>query len=122
MLVFDEHPGMSHTRFPQWGGHGFAVSHAGADRANDLAAMVSPDRMIVVLPLRWRHPRKTASDRFCALEPRRAGGYEIPTANWPWFPCNASERRLGGTLSLTNDDSLGWRILEVSLRSAMRRG
>ena len=28
----------------------------------------------------------------------------------------------GQDFVLTNDDSLGWRLLEVSLRSAMRRG
>ena len=50
------------------------------------------------------------------------GGQEIPTGEL----AHGFMQRLGAPpgqdFVLTSGDSLGWRILEVSLRSAMRRG
>ena len=91
---------MSHTRFLQWGEAWVRLSLTpGPTAQDDLAAMVSPDRMIVLPVALEGIPRKTASDRFCALEPRRAGwAGDSLLANWPMASCNASERRLGGTL------------------------
>ncbi len=48
-LFLDEHPGMSHTRFLQWGEAWVRLSLTpGPTAQDDLAAMVSPDRMIVL--------------------------------------------------------------------------
>ena len=48
-LFLDEHPGMSHTRFLQWGEAWVRLSLTpGPTAQDDLAAMVSPNRMIVL--------------------------------------------------------------------------
>jgi len=85
--------------------------------------MVSPDRMIV-LPVALegiltQDPQATASALLSLAE---QGGQEIPTGEL----AHGFMQRLGAPpgqdFVLTNGDSLGWRLLEVSLRSAMRRG
>ena len=48
-LFLDEHPGMSQTRFMQWGEVWVRLSLTpGATAQDDLVAMVRPDRMIVL--------------------------------------------------------------------------
>ena len=123
-LFLDEHPGMSHTRFLQWGEAWVRLSLTpGPTAQDDLAAMVSPDRMIV-LPVALegiptQDPQATASALLSLAE---QGGQEIPTGEL----AHGFMQRLGAPpgqdFVLTNGDSLGWRLLEVSLRSAMRRG
>ena len=79
---------------------------------------------MIVLPVALegiptQDPRATASALLSLAE---QGGQEIPTGEL----AHGFMQRLGAPpgqeFVLTNDDSLGWRILEVSLRGAMRRG
>ena len=64
-------------------------------------------------------PQATASALLSLAE---QGGQEIPTGEL----AHGFMQRLGAPpgqdFVLTNGDALGWRLLEVSLRSAMRRG
>jgi transcriptional regulator with XRE-family HTH domain len=123
-LFLDEHPGMSHTRFLQWGESWIRLSLTpGPTEQDNLAAMVSPDRMIV-LPVALegiptQDPQATASALLSLAE---QGGQEIPTGEL----AHGFMQRLGAppgqAFVLTSGDTLGWRILEASLRSAMRRG
>ena len=123
-LFLDEHPGVSHTRFLQWGEAWIRMSLTpGPTTQDDLAAMVSPDRMIVlpvalaVIPT--HDPQATASALLSLAE---QGGQDIPTGEL----AHGFMQRLGAPpgqdFVLTSGDTLGWRILEASLRNAMRRG
>ena len=121
-LFLDEHPGMSHTRFLQWGEAWVRLSHAGADCAGTTAAMVSPDRMIV-LPVALegiptQDPQRPLLRSLSLAEQGWAGD---SLANWPMASCNASGAAWAG-LCAHERRLIGLAHFEVSLRSAMRRG
>lgn len=123
-LFLDEHTGMSHTRFLQWGEAWVRLSLTpGPTAQDDLAAMVRPDRMIV-LPVALegiptQDPREVGSALLSLAE---QGGREIPSGEL----AHGFMQRLGAPpgqdFVLTEGDSLGWRMLEAALRKAMRDG
>ena len=123
-LFLDEHPGMSHTRFLQWGEAWVRLSLTpGTTAQDDLAAMIRPDRMIA-LPLALegiptQDPREVASVLLSLAE---QGGQEIPCGELAHGFMQHLGAPPGQGFSLTEGDSLGWRILEATLRKAMRAG
>ena len=123
-LFLDERPGMSQTRFLQWGEAWVRLSLTpGPTAQDDLAAMVRPDR-IIVLPVALegipaQDPREIGSVLLSLAE---QGGREIPSGEL----AHGFMQRLGAPpgqdFVLMNGDALGWRILEATLRKAMREG
>lgn len=103
---------------------GSAVSHAGADCAGRFGRDGQPRFRMIVLPVALegvptQDPPATASALLSLAE---QSGQEIPTGEL----AHGFMQRLGASpgqdFVLTNGDSLGWRILEVSLRSACAGG
>lgn len=123
-LFLDEHPGMSQTRFIQWGEAWVRLSLTpGVAAQDDLVAMVRPDRMIV-LPVALegiptQDPQETGSALLSLAE---QGGREIPSGEL----AHGFMQRLRalGTQGFvtTSADTIGWTMLEATLRNAMRAG
>ena len=115
---------MSHTRFLQWGEAWVRLSLTpGPTAQDDLAAMVRPDRMIA-MPLALegvptQDPREVASVLLSLAE---QVGQEIPSGELAHGFMQHLGAPPGQGFSLTEGDSLGWRILEATLRKAMRAG
>lgn len=123
-LFLDEHPGMSQTRFIQWGEAWVRLSLTpGVTAQDDLVAMVRPDRMIV-LPVALegiptQDPQETGSALLSLAE---QGGQEIPSGE---LAHGFMQRlRAPGTQGFvtTSADTIGWTMLEATLRNAMRAG
>lgn len=123
-LFLDEHPGMSHTRFLQWGEAWVRLSLTpGPTAQDDLAAMVSPDRMIV-LPVALegiptQNPQATAS---VLLSHAEQGGREIPSGELAHGFMQRVRDSAADLFMPTSIDAIGWAMLEATLRKAMRAG
>jgi len=123
-LFLDEHQGMSQTRFLQWGDSWVRLSVTqGPTMQDDLAALVSPDRMIV-LPVSLEGIPTQAVDeiRSVLLSLTEQGGQEIPSGELAHgFMQRLRDTNAKGFVA-TGTDAIGWMMLEDALRSAMRVG
>ena len=123
-LFLDEHPGLTHTRFLQWGEAWFRLSLTpGPTAQDDLAAIVRPDRMIV-LPVALEgipaHEREKVGSTLLSLAEQ--GGREIPCGQ---LAHGFMQRVKASTTDLfvpTSLDAIGWAMLETTLRKAMLEG
>lgn len=123
-LFLDEHPGLTHTRFLQWGEAWVRLSLTpGPTTQDDLAAMVSPDRMIelpVALEGVPTHDRQEVSSTLWSLAEH--GGTEIPCGELAHGFMQRVKASAADLFVPTSIDAIGWAMLEATLRKAMRAG
>jgi hypothetical protein len=123
-LFLDEHPGMSHTRFLQWGDAWVRLSLTPSPTFQDnMAAMVRPNRMIV-LPVALEgiptHDRQEVSSALWSLAEQ--GGTEIPTGELAHGFMQRVKASAADLFVPPSIDVIGWVMLEATLRKAMRAG
>jgi transcriptional regulator with XRE-family HTH domain len=123
-LFLDNQPGMSQTRYMQWGDAWVRLSLTpGPTTQDDLAAIVRPDRMIV-LPVALegiptQDPRETGSALLSLAE---QGGEEFPSGELAYGFMQRLRTPGAQGFVTTSADAIGWAMLEATLRNAMRAG
>lgn len=123
-LFLDEHPGLSQTRFLQWGDAWVRLSITpGPTGQGDLAALVKPERMIV-LPVSLEGISTSAVDetRSALLTLAEQGGREIPSDELAHGFMQRVRESSVGAQSSDPIDAIGWLMLEDALRKAIKGG
>lgn len=123
-LFLDEHPGMSNTRFLQWGEAWVRLSLTPSPKAqDDLIAIVKPDR-VFVLPVALEgiptHDRLELSSALWSLADQ--DGREIPSGELAHGFMQRVKESAADLFVPTSIDAIGWAMLEATLRKAMRAG
>ncbi len=123
-LFLDEHPGVCHTRFLQWGEAWVRLSLTPSPMAqDDLITMVAPDR-VIVLPVALEgiptQDRLAVNGALWSLAEQ--GGREIPCGELAHGFMQRLKASASDVFVPTSIDAIGWAMLEATLRKAMRAG
>lgn len=123
-LFLDDHPGVSLTRFLQWGDAWVRLSITpGPSSQDDLAALVRPDRMIVLPVVLEGIPTKAVDEtRSALLTLAEQGGQEIPSGELAHGFMQRLRDPYAKAFVVTSIDAIGWTMLEATLRKAIQAG
>lgn len=123
-LYQDDQPGLTKTRFLQWGLAWIRLSVTpGPTGQSSLAALTRPDRVIKLpVPLEGIPTDSLAEVNEALTTLAEQGGEEVPGDNLPY---GFMDRIRDGTPSAQDSEglaSISWMLLEDALRTAIRSG